>query len=63
VPAPARSPEDYGDWDDVAVWAKPSAKECVEGNLILGFDALLKPKSEITRAEAAAVLTRLLLRP
>lgn len=49
------------DTDVVASWALPSVEKAVTSGLVLGFpDGTFKPKANITRAEAAMLIYRML---
>lgn len=45
---------------DVSEWAKQPAANCIKNSIIQGSAGILTPKSNITRAETAAVIVRLL---
>ncbi len=51
----------FEDNDEISNWAKKSAATCVESNIFNGSDNELNPKSNITRAETATIVRRLLI--
>jgi hypothetical protein len=51
----------FADHADISEWAKSSAALVVTGGLVHGNGQSLMPKQEITRAESAAILQRLLM--
>lgn len=50
----------FSDSGTVGKWATGSIASCIETGLVQGYQAQLKPKDNIVRAEAAAVIRRLL---
>jgi len=50
----------FADGHQVAAWAKASVAATVEHGLVQGSSGNLNPASEITRAEAAAIVQRML---
>lgn len=51
----------FGDADKTASWAKDSASDCIKAGIIAGKNGnILAPKANITRAEVAAIISRLL---
>ncbi len=51
----------FADGASVAAWAKPAVAATVKSGLIQGREAGLRPASEITRAETAAIAQRMLI--
>ena len=51
----------FADWEDVSAWAAPYLEQAVNCGIFRGTDdGKIEPKSELTRAMAAAVLYRML---
>ena len=51
----------FGDSGQVAAWAKESMAACVKTGIVSGKNGkMLAPKDEITRAEVAVIVRRLL---
>lgn len=50
----------FADWDSVSTWAVDAAKWSVGSGLIQGADGKLNPNANITRAESATIILRLL---
>jgi hypothetical protein len=51
----------FADGSDVSRWARPAVAQAVRSGLLQGFPSGLLPKKDMTRAEAAAVVQRLLI--
>jgi hypothetical protein len=51
---------EYTDSDKLDSWAKQSAAICIDKDIITGYNKLLSGKENITRAETAAIVRRLL---
>ena len=52
--------EKYGDGGKVSSWAKEAVAACLRSELLSGYNGLLTPRENITRAETASVVRRLL---
>lgn len=52
--------DSFADADSVGVWARDAAKWSVGSGLIQGSDGKLNPTADITRAESATIILRLL---
>lgn len=52
----------FADRASVAVWAKQAVASTVKSGLVGGSDAGLQPKSNMTRAETAVIVQRMLER-
>lgn len=50
----------FQDGAELASWAKAAAAEVVHSGLMNGYDAKLRPRSDMTRAETATILLRML---
>ncbi|WP_433938651.1 tail fiber protein [Paenibacillus lautus] len=50
----------FQDRAELANWAKGAAAETVHSGLMSGYDAKLRPRSDMTRAETATILLRML---
>ncbi|EGG33696.1 tail fiber protein [Paenibacillus sp. HGF5] len=50
----------FQDRAELANWAKGAAAEVVHSGLMSGYDAKLRPRSDMTRAETATILLRML---
>ncbi|SEL75534.1 Listeria/Bacterioides repeat-containing protein [Paenibacillus sp. cl141a] len=50
----------FQDRAELASWAKGAAAEVVHSGLMSGYDARLRPRSDMTRAETATILLRML---
>lgn len=54
----------FADWNDVPDWAKQYVAVCVEKKLVAGYEEnnqmLIKPLKNITRAEAATIIAKLI---
>ncbi|ETT64501.1 tail fiber protein [Paenibacillus sp. FSL H8-0457] len=50
----------FQDRAELASWAKAAAAEVVHGGLMSGYDTKLRPRSDMTRAETATILLRML---
>ncbi len=50
----------YSDSSEFADWAKESAAACISNEIVGGFEGKLNPKNNITRAETAAIVRRML---
>lgn len=58
---PDSLPANFGDEEDISVWARASAAELVQYGIITGItDDRFAPQDHVTRAQAAAVVKRLL---
>jgi hypothetical protein len=54
---------DFSDNEDVSGWARNSVSKCVETGVMTGRDGdLIAPLDNITRAEAATIVYRLLIK-
>ena len=51
---------DFGDRNNVGEWAKKSVAACVKHQTVIGKNGCLAPKDNITRAETAAIVVRML---
>ncbi|NCC69335.1 MAG: S-layer homology domain-containing protein, partial [Clostridia bacterium] len=52
--------DSFADADSVGSWARDAAKWSVGSGLIQGSDGKLNPTADITRAESATIILRLL---
>ncbi|WP_347489780.1 S-layer homology domain-containing protein [Desulfoscipio sp. XC116] len=50
----------FNDRDKVGGWAKDAVASCIKSNIVKGSNQMLSPKENITRAETAAIVMRLL---
>src|SRR5690606_4086899 len=50
----------FHDGFDVSAWAQASVAACVDTKIVIGSNHQLSPQSNLTRAEAAAMIMRLL---
>lgn len=51
---------DFADSSSISDWAQSSAALCVDGDIIGGYDGKISAQNNITRAECAAVIKRML---
>lgn len=57
---PTVEPKGYNDWNDVSEYARPAMAWAVESGVLKGSDGYLRPKDACSRAQAAAMVIRLL---
>ena len=50
----------FSDYGDISKWAKDGAAICVNSGLFVGNRGMLNPKNNVTRAESATVIIKLL---
>jgi len=53
---------EYQDSDMIASWAKEAAAICIDNDIIMGYNRNISATENITRAETATIVKRMLIK-